>query len=168
MTKTQNIFEQHLRLAASYTSKEAADHEEPESNHPCFLLATPYAHRQGSKILCLGKILICQKSIVLDFDILIVRQELPDVTRHVTRRRARPPMPPFRKLGHCNCTDMLHSSLLHILFYHSRLLRLKIVLSYEGGYCGAYLYNAPVSGRVAWEDELSVWSRVWPRRAARA
>ena len=30
MTKTQNIFEQHLRLAASYTSKEAADHEEPE------------------------------------------------------------------------------------------------------------------------------------------
>ena len=55
-----------------------------------------------------------------------------------------------------------------ILFYHSRLLRLKIVFSYEGGYCGAYLYNAPVSGRVAWEDELSVWSRVWPRRAARA
>ena len=32
----------------------------------------------------------------------------------------------------------------------------------------AYLYNATVSGRVAWEDELSVWSRVWPRRAARA
>ena len=30
MTKTQNTFEQHLRLAASYTSKEAADHEEPE------------------------------------------------------------------------------------------------------------------------------------------
>ena len=30
MTKTQDIFEQHLRLAASYTSKEAADHEEPE------------------------------------------------------------------------------------------------------------------------------------------
>ena len=30
MTKTQNIFEQHLRLAASDTSKEAADHEEPE------------------------------------------------------------------------------------------------------------------------------------------
>ena len=45
-----------------------------------------------------------------------------------------------------------------ILFYYSRLLRLKIVLSYEGGYCGAYLYNALVSGRVAWEDELSVWS----------
>ena len=40
------------------------------------------------------------------------------------------------------------------------------MLSYEGGYCGAYLYNAPVSGRVAWEDELSVWSRVWPRQAA--
>ena len=55
-----------------------------------------------------------------------------------------------------------------ILFYYSRLLRLKIALSYEGGYCGVYLYNAPVSGRVAWEDELSVWSRVWPRRAARA
>ena len=30
MTKTQNIFEQHLRLTASYTSKEAADHKEPE------------------------------------------------------------------------------------------------------------------------------------------
>ena len=83
-----------------------------QSNHPCFLLATPYAHRQGSKILCLGKILICQKSIVLDFDILIVRQELPDVTRHVTRRRARPPMPPFQKLGHC--TNMLHSNLHHM------------------------------------------------------
>ena len=55
-----------------------------------------------------------------------------------------------------------------IMFYYSRLLGLKIVLSYEGGYCGAYLYNAPVSGRVAWEDELSVWSRVWSRRAALA
>ena len=86
-----------------------------QSNHPCFLLATPYAHRQGSKILCLGKILICQKSIVLDFDILIVRQELPDVTRHVTRRRARPPMPPFQKLGHC--TNMLHSNLHHMKNY---------------------------------------------------
>ena len=28
--------------------------------------------------------------------------------RHVTRRRTRPPMPPFRKLGHC--TYMLHSN----------------------------------------------------------
>ena len=44
------------------------------------------------------------------FDILIVRHELPDAARHVTRRRARPPMPPFRKLRHC--TDMLHSNLL--------------------------------------------------------
>ena len=72
-----------------------------QSNHPCFLLATPYAHRQGSKILCLGKILICQKSIVLDFDILIVRHELSDAAKiknHVTRLKARPHMSPSQKL----------------------------------------------------------------------
>ena len=90
------------------------------SNHPCFLLATPSAHRQGSKILSLRKLLICQKSILLDFDILIVRHELPDAARHVTRRRARPPMPPFRKLGHC--TDMLHSNLLHMTTLFSILI----------------------------------------------
>ena len=82
------------------------------SNHPWFLLATPSAHRQGLNILSLRKLLICQKSILLDFDILHVRHELPDAARHVTRRRARPPMSPFRKLGHC--TDMLHSNHLHM------------------------------------------------------
>ena len=54
------------------------------------------------------------------FDILIVRHELPDAARHVTRRRARPPMPPFRKLGHC--TDMLHSNLLHMTTLFSILI----------------------------------------------
>ena len=91
-----------------------------QSNHPCFLLATPSAHRQGSNILSLRKLLICQKSILLDFDILIVRHELADAARHVTRRRARPPMPPFRKLGHC--TDMLHSNLLHMTTLFSILI----------------------------------------------
>ena len=90
------------------------------SNHPWFLLATPSAHRQGLNILSLRKLLICQKSILLDFDILIVRHELADAARHVTRRRARPPMPPFRKLGHC--TDMLHSNLLHMTTLFSILI----------------------------------------------
>ena len=43
-----------------------------------------------------------------------------DAARHVTRRRARPPMPPFRKLGHC--TDMLHSNLLHMTTLFSILI----------------------------------------------
>ena len=47
------------------------------------------------------KIIHLPKIYLLDFDllILIVRHELPDAARHVTRRRARPPMQPFRKLG---------------------------------------------------------------------
>ena len=54
------------------------------------------------------------------FDILIVRHELPDAATHVTRRRARPPMPPFQILGHC--TDMLHSNLLHMTTLFSILV----------------------------------------------
>ena len=38
------------------------------------------------------------------FDILILRKELTDAARHLTRQRARPPMSPYLKLG--DCTDM--------------------------------------------------------------
>ena len=134
-----------------------------QSNHPCFLLATPYAHRQGSKILCLGKILICQKSIVLDFDILIVRQELPDLTRHVTRQRARPPMPPFQKLGHC--TNMLHSNLHHM----TTLFPISINDYNKTGYLVYCFYNLHIllhlSGYVSLVDHhVNVrvgWGALW-------
>ena len=50
------------------------------------------------------------KSILLDFDILIVSHELSDTARHVTRQRARPPITPITpitlKLGICTDAHM--------------------------------------------------------------
>ena len=84
------------------------------------ILAYSLCSQARLEVLSLRKLLICQKSILLNFDILIVRHELPDAARHVTRRRALPPMPPFRILGHC--TDMLHSNLLHMTTLFSILI----------------------------------------------
>ena len=112
------------------------------SNHPCFLLATPSAHRQGSKILSLRKLLICQKSILLDFDILIVRHELPDAARHVTRQRARPPMSPYLKLGHC--TNMLPDNILHKTTLFTILINDHDKTGYLV-YCLNQLYKSPTS-----------------------